>query len=117
MQCPYLALQGEGYSCEWRQEGYLSLWDADCEEGNGFHMYLPHSAPVSGIATAPFSVEKVQFLSWSAILFLFLVFSAQVSGIATAPFSVEKVQFLFLVLVFLYLFLIKFYIKNFEIII
>lgn len=55
--------------------GYLSLWDADCEEGNGFHMYMPHSTPVSGIANAPFSVEKVQFLSGSAIFILFLVSS------------------------------------------
>jgi WD40 repeat protein len=46
----------------------LSLWDADCEEENGLHMYLPHTAPVSGIATAPFSVEKVLSCSYDGFI-------------------------------------------------
>lgn len=51
------------------KEGHLSLWDADCEEeGNGLHMYLPHSSPVSGIATAPFSVEKVLSCSYDGFI-------------------------------------------------
>lgn len=34
------------------KEGFLSLGDANCEEE-------PHSSPVSGIATTPFSMEKI----------------------------------------------------------
>lgn len=52
------------------KDGHLSLWDADCEEeeGNGLHIYRPHAAPVSGIATAPFSVEKVLSCSYDGFI-------------------------------------------------
>ncbi|GLJ43008.1 hypothetical protein SUGI_0892570 [Cryptomeria japonica] len=52
------------------KEGHLSLWDAGCskEEGDGLHIYCPHSSPISGIAVDPFSLTKVISCSYDGCI-------------------------------------------------
>ncbi|KAH9296959.1 hypothetical protein KI387_028641, partial [Taxus chinensis] len=52
------------------KEGHLSLWDADCgeEEGDGLHIYRPHSSPISGIAVEPYSLTKVLSCSYDGFI-------------------------------------------------
>ena len=46
------------------KRGHLGFWDVNCEaDGDGVHLFKPHSAPVSVIAIAPFSITKVRFIN------------------------------------------------------
>ncbi|KAJ7533240.1 hypothetical protein O6H91_13G039200 [Diphasiastrum complanatum] len=42
------------------KSGHIGLWDADCElEGDGVHIYRPHTSPVSAIVSHVYDITKL----------------------------------------------------------
>lgn len=50
--------------------GNLGFWDVkpENEDGDGIHLYQPHSAPISGISVQPFSLSKMYTSSYDGLL-------------------------------------------------
>eukprot|EP01018_Ginkgo_biloba_P039665 Gb_04703 [translate_table: standard] len=85
--------------------GHLSLWDVDCDEneGDGVSIYRPHSAPVTGIVTAPFCIAKVLSCSYDGFIRCMdiekevfdMLYSTDdgLSAICCVPFSHQSIYF------------------------